>query len=94
MTANDDGDLAGVISPEAEDAFWQIEYQQQLVNRALKLMEAEFEETTWKACWECVVSGKPAGVVARQLGLTVAAVYAAKSRMLRRLREELSGLLD
>ena len=89
-----DGDLAGAVSPEAEDAFWQVEYQQQLVNRALKLMQAEFEETTWKACWECVVAGKPAAAVAGQLGLTVAAVYAAKSRVLRRLREELGGLLD
>ena len=52
------------------------------------------EETTWKACWECVVAGKPAAAVARDLGLTVAAVYAAKSRVLRRLREELGGLLD
>jgi RNA polymerase sigma-70 factor, ECF subfamily len=89
-----DSELAGVISPEAEDAFWLVEYRQQLVGRALKLMQAEFHESTWKACWECVVAGKPAAEVARELGLTVAAVYAAKSRVLRRLREELGGLLD
>jgi RNA polymerase sigma-70 factor (ECF subfamily) len=86
--------LAGVECPLAEDAFWQVEYQQQLVGRALKLMQAEFQENTWKACWECVVEGKPAADVARELGLSVASVYAAKSRVLRRLREELAGLLD
>jgi RNA polymerase sigma-70 factor (ECF subfamily) len=74
--------------------FWQVEYQQHLVGRALKLMQAEFQESTWKACWECVVAGKPAAQVAEELGLTVDAVYAAKSRVLRRLREELTGLLD
>lgn len=89
-----DSDLAGVVSPGADDAFWQVEYRQHLVNRALKLMQAEFHDSTWKACWECVVAGKPATEVARELGLSAAAVYAAKSRVLRRLREELAGLLD
>jgi RNA polymerase sigma-70 factor, ECF subfamily len=89
-----DGELAAVVSPDADDAFWQVEYRQHLVNRALKLMQAEFQDNTWKACWECVIAGKPAADVARELGLSVAAVYAAKSRVLRRLREELAGLLD
>jgi RNA polymerase sigma-70 factor (ECF subfamily) len=87
-------ELAAVVSPEAEDAFWQVEYRQHLVNRALKLMQAEFQTNTWKACWECIVTGKPASEVGRELGLTVDAVYAAKSRVLRRLREELAGLLE
>ena len=86
--------MATVVSPDAEDAFWQVEYRQHLVNRALKLMQAEFEDSTWKACWECVVAGKPAAEVADELGLTVPAVYAAKSRVLRRLREQLAGLLE
>jgi RNA polymerase sigma-70 factor (ECF subfamily) len=88
-----DRDLADMPGPEAEDAFWQVEYQQHLVGRALQLMQAEFQPNTWRACWECVVDGRPPAVVAQDLGLTVAAVYAAKSRVLRRLREELAGLL-
>src|SRR4051812_37490198 len=36
------------------DAAWEAEYQQHLVNQALRLMRADFEETTWKACWEMV----------------------------------------
>jgi len=36
------------------------EYRRGLVQRALQLMQAEFEPTTWKACWECVVGGKTA----------------------------------
>ena len=49
---------------------------------------------TWRACWEFVVSDRPAKEVAAELGLTVNAVYLAKSRVLRRLRHELVGLLD
>jgi RNA polymerase sigma-70 factor (ECF subfamily) len=40
-----------------------------------------------------VVAGRPAADVAAELGLSVDAVYAAKARVLRRLRQELSGLL-
>lgn len=86
--------LEGAVSAESEDEFWQVEYRQHLVGRALKLMQAEFQATTWKACLECVVSGRPAADVAQELGISVDAVYAAKSRVLRRLREELAGLLE
>ena len=91
----DDGQsqLNNVVSPENEDAFWQVEYRQHVIRRALKLMEADFHENSWKACLECV-SGRSAVDVAQELGMTVDSVYAAKSRVLRRLREELAGLLE
>ncbi len=76
------------------EIFWQREYHQHLARRALELMKAEFKESTWKACWEMTVNGKGAEKVAAELGLTLGAVYAAKSRVLRRLRAELDGLLD
>jgi hypothetical protein len=53
-----------------------------------------FQPATWKACWEFVVAGKPAAEVAAQLGISIDSVYATKSRVLRRLRQELHGLLD
>jgi RNA polymerase sigma-70 factor (ECF subfamily) len=79
---------------DAGEAFWETEYRQQLVGRALELMQTDFQATTWRACWEVVVSGRSAGEVAAELGMSVDAVYAAKSRVLRRLRKELEGLLD
>jgi RNA polymerase sigma-70 factor, ECF subfamily len=59
-----------------------------------QLMQAEFPPETWKAYWDHVVSGKPARAVAAELGTTVNAVYIAKCRVLRRLREELAELLE
>jgi RNA polymerase sigma-70 factor (ECF subfamily) len=76
------------------EAAWEAEYQQHLVARALRIMRADFEEKTWKACWEMVVAGRPAADVATELDLTVGAVYAAKFRVLDRLRQELRGMLD
>lgn len=63
-----------------------------LLRRALEVMRREFRPPTWRACWEQVVQGRPAAEVARELSLN--AVYVARSRVLRRLREYLDHLLD
>jgi RNA polymerase sigma-70 factor (ECF subfamily) len=89
-----EADLASVAGPNDLEALWEAEYQRHLAGRALTIMRADFQETTWKACWEMVVAGRPAAEVAAELGLTPGAVYAAKFRVLDRLRQELRGMLD
>jgi RNA polymerase sigma-70 factor (ECF subfamily) len=86
--------LAGVAAPAEDDPFWEAEYRQHLVGQALRLMQAEFQPTTWQACWQHVVDGKSAAEVASALGMTAGAVRAAKFRVLSRLRRELAGLLE
>jgi RNA polymerase sigma-70 factor (ECF subfamily) len=86
--------LSGIAGPGDTGQIDEAELQQQLLVRALQLMQAEFQASTWKACWEMVVKGRPADEVAAELGMTVNAVYLAKGRVLRRLRRELGGLLD
>ncbi len=60
-----------------------------LARRALSLLQTDFEEVTWRAFWRTAVDLQPAATVATELGLSVSAVYTAKSRVLARLREEL-----
>ena len=81
-------------SPDGVEIVDESEYRDYLVKRAVKLMRSEFQPTTWQAFWECFSSDRSAAEVADELGMTVDAVYAAKSRVLRRLRQELAGLLD
>lgn len=88
------GALADVPGSDGLDAFWDAEYHRHLVGRALKVMQAEFEPATWKACWECVACGKSAAEVGALLGISENAVYIARCRVLRRLRRELAGLMD
>jgi RNA polymerase sigma-70 factor (ECF subfamily) len=64
-----------------------------LIRRALELVQGEFEPRTWQACVETSVHGRRAADVAADLGMTTGAVYIAKSRVLRRLRDELQDLL-
>ena len=92
--ATDRPNLNGLPDSEEAAGFEETEYRQYLVGRALRLMQAEFQPVTWKACWEYVVAGRPAAEVAAELGVSVNAVHLAKSRVLRRLRQELAGLLD
>ena len=60
-----------------------------LSQRAVELVRAEFEQRTWEAWWKTAVEGRPAADVAAEMGMSLAAVYKAKSRVLLRLRQEL-----
>jgi RNA polymerase sigma-70 factor (ECF subfamily) len=86
--------LANLPDPNPAEALSDAEYRQYLAGRAMELMQAEFQPTTWKACWECVAVGRPPAEVAAEVGISVGAVYVARSRVLSRLRQELHGLLD
>lgn len=89
-----DARLFDQLQQDDSDAWWEAEYRQHLVARALEIMQAEFEPTTWQACWRTTVDDLTAADVANDLGITVNAVYVARSRVLRRLRNELDGLLE
>ncbi len=58
----------------------------------MELTEGEFEPRTLKMFWRVTVGGQAAKDVAADLGVTASTVRVAKSRVLRRLREELEDL--
>jgi RNA polymerase sigma-70 factor (ECF subfamily) len=60
-----------------------------LVHRALELIHGEFEERTWQMFWRSAVAGQLPRDIAKEMGVSPDAVRMAKSRILRRLREEL-----
>ena len=72
---------------------WDIEYARMLVAQAMQLMRADFAEPTWAAL-ELVV-GKQVAVdeASQTTGVSVWTIYSAKARLLKRLRNELKGLL-
>jgi RNA polymerase sigma-70 factor (ECF subfamily) len=70
------------------------EDRQRLLTRALELIRSDFQPQTWQAFWEFFTSGRDAADVAAGLGVRVEVIYSAKCRILRRLRQELEGLLD
>lgn len=63
-----------------------------LFRQSLDLIRGEFEERTWRAFWDATVQQRPVAEIAQELRLTRCAVRQAKSRVLRRLRQELGDL--
>jgi RNA polymerase sigma-70 factor (ECF subfamily) len=72
---------------EAEDE-WEREFERQLFRLAAARIQDVFAPTTWMAFWLTAVEGKSGAVVAAELGLSVGAVYVARSRVLARLAEQ------
>lgn len=65
-----------------------------LMAQALEMVRQSFEERTWKAFWRTSVDGIATDMAAQELGMTSANVRQARSRVLRRLRDEFSGLVE
>jgi RNA polymerase sigma-70 factor (ECF subfamily) len=69
-----------------QEASWEREYRQQVFTWAAEQVRGQCSPTAWQAFWQTAVDGASAATVAEQLGLTVAAVYLAKSRVMARLK--------
>jgi RNA polymerase sigma-70 factor (ECF subfamily) len=82
------------VEPESLTAAPMTGASQSPVFGALELARAEFNERTWQAFWRSTVLEQETAQIAADLKLSVNAVRLAKSRVLRRLRERLAGLVD
>jgi RNA polymerase sigma-70 factor (ECF subfamily) len=77
----------------AEDsAEWDLEYGRRLLHWAAAEIHGDFQEATWQAFWQTAVAGKAVKEVAKSLGMSVGAVYIAKSRVLARLKERIESI--
>lgn len=65
-----------------------------LCQRAVELIRGEFSEQDWQAFDESVVNGRRPADVAADQSRSVNTIYLARSRILRRLREEFAEVID
>src|SRR5262245_2267183 len=88
------------IQPEApSDETHEIdtEYRRRLFQLAARSIERDFSRSTWQAFWQTAVLARAVSAVAAELGLSIGAVYIARSRVLSRLKsrvQELAGEED
>jgi RNA polymerase sigma factor (sigma-70 family) len=71
---------------EDDEAIWNREHQARLFHWATEKARGHFRESTWQAFWRTAVEGQDVRDVAGVLGLSVGAVYVAKSRVLARIQ--------
>jgi len=83
------GEGEGADSEAEEQDDWN-----SLARRAAEAVLGHCTEPNRKAFLRVVVEGADPAEVARDLGMTANAVYLAKSRILRKIREEYEGLID
>ena len=74
---------------DGDAAAWDQEYERGLFTWAAERVRGQVSESTWQAFWRTAVEGQSGKDAAAELGMTVAAVYLAKSRVMARLREQI-----
>ena len=65
-----------------------IEHRREVFRWAARQIRPEFHPDTWDAFWLTAIDGRDAAEAARELGRTRGAIYAARSRVMRRLKEK------
>jgi RNA polymerase sigma-70 factor (ECF subfamily) len=79
--------------PAAEDAAeWEQEYRERLFGWAAEKARENFRPATWQAFWRTAVVGEDARQVGASLGMSVGAVYIARTRALARIRHLIQEL--
>ncbi len=63
-----------------------------LARRVMEILRTEFEEVTWKAFYMTTVESLSPAIAADRLKISLASVYQARTRVLRKLRQRLSEL--
>jgi RNA polymerase sigma-70 factor (ECF subfamily) len=89
------GVLAQLEDPEsALSKIWDQEHDEYVTRRLLVLIRPRFEAKTWQAFQRVALEGASVDLVAEELGLSVNAVFIAKSRVIHMLRQEGQDLLS
>jgi RNA polymerase sigma-70 factor (ECF subfamily) len=87
--------LQQIADPDSDlNRQWDEEHDRYVLHCLLDLVEEEFEPLTLQAFRRLALDGVSGAEAAGELGLSVAAVYVAKSRVLARIRQEAEGLID
>lgn len=68
--------------------------RREMLQRALANIRPHFQEQTWQAFWMVVIDGRETGDVAEVLGMRTGTIRVAKSRVLKRLRQEFGDSVD
>jgi RNA polymerase sigma factor (sigma-70 family) len=79
---------------DGQDGWWDEEYERRRFAWAAEQVRGQVQPNTWQAFWQTAVEGKSGQETAAALGMTVAAVYLAKSRVMARLKDQIQELRE
>jgi RNA polymerase sigma factor (sigma-70 family) len=67
------------------------DYEQELLRKAMEIVQSRVQPQTWEAFRLTALEGLPGVETARRLGMSVAGVYKARSRVQQLLRDEVAA---
>ena len=80
-------ELTVEIPDDSAAETWDLECRRRLFAWACEHVQPAVSPKTWTAFWRTAVDGASGETVAKEIGITVAAVYLAKGRVLAKLRD-------
>ena len=84
--------LEQVPSSVNDDDIWEKEYRDHLFAWACDQIQNQFNESTWIAFYDTAVKGEKPVNVAEKLGISVGAVYIARTRVTQRLKDKIATI--
>ncbi len=81
-------------SNPADEAHWEAEWRQHHLRHAMKIVRTQSSDTDLAAFEAYAIAGQDASAVAHDLGLTLDQVYQAKSRIMKRLSEQIARQVE
>jgi len=86
-------EIAQIEIIDRAESTWDIDYARMLVAQTMEAMESDFAPATWQALQQVMSKGASVEQAAADAGVSPWTVYSAKSRVMKRLRNRLEGLL-
>ncbi|HKD38173.1 MAG TPA: sigma-70 family RNA polymerase sigma factor [Pirellulales bacterium] len=80
--------------PIGASAAFELEVRRAAFQQAAERVRPQFHVTSWEAFWQTSVLGHSIGETAKVLKISIGSVYAARSRILARLRSEAEAMLE
>jgi RNA polymerase sigma-70 factor (ECF subfamily) len=75
-------------------SLFDLEHRRAVFQWAASRVRKSVNETTWQAFWRTSVESRPVTATARALGVSVGSIYVARSRVMAKLRDEVTRYDD
>jgi RNA polymerase sigma-70 factor (ECF subfamily) len=86
--------LRAQAAGERDSSLIRLELRREVFRWAADQIRHEFRPATWDAFWLTAIENKEVEAVAAELKISCGAIYAARSRIMRRLKEKVSEFSD
>ena len=93
MQFTTDSILEELAPVDLAQSAWDVDYARLLVAQSMEKMQSDFAPATWQALRGVMSEGKTVDQAATETGVSAWTIYSARSKLMKRLRSELEGLL-